>query len=551
MIKTTIINIPEESIMDDLTDKTQPETAAQEPALDEDKLAKLKERLAAKQKESVVEARPAMGSEPKIKREKSINFAVLGSGQAGCVYANTNIYISGSGITNIKEFFGDKLLSAKLSNIAVTNDNQTCINLDEDDIYTVSIDPQTGLMQKAKVRAVWKTKPCSKNKISSKNSASITCSKTHPSLVFRPMSRKKAFFSSLSSSVQLAIGDNLVDTRFSVLDIISERTYVKGIEIDNDIAWLLGAFAGDGSNKLNGNEISFYSDVPSFTQKIVSVAKRIPHTSIVVNDRPGCEQIAIYGLSFRLFFEAAFGFNNKNTCHGTGGKTYVVDVPPCISAAYSEIRASFLAGMIDSDGTINNDWCETSISTSSTNMADKLGCLISSIGGRSNTEKIDPSRENEQIAYRVRLNGKLNHGGLLPFIVNSLSHSTKKQRLQHWLDRDQKSFTTSSVPLKFNQISHWLKEAGMTTVNSLSVISDTELKVWAREDGEVSLPTFTKVINCLDGTEQLDYLKAISSRLLTIQEIEYSDVLEDDFYDLTVETYENYLAGNNGFIFTH
>jgi len=63
-----------EVIMDDISNNENKETEL--PAVDEDKLAKLKARLAAKEKET------AMTSAP-VKRERSINFGIVGSGQAG------------------------------------------------------------------------------------------------------------------------------------------------------------------------------------------------------------------------------------------------------------------------------------------------------------------------------------------------------------------------------------------------------------------------------------------------------------------------------------
>jgi tubulin-like protein CetZ len=79
--------IQQEDIIDNMTteeNKTEPvEQKPEVAALDEDKLAKLKARLAAKEKETEVQNNPA------TKREKSINFGVIGSGQCGSKLAET------------------------------------------------------------------------------------------------------------------------------------------------------------------------------------------------------------------------------------------------------------------------------------------------------------------------------------------------------------------------------------------------------------------------------------------------------------------------------
>src|SRR5690242_19906327 len=64
--------IQAETIMDDITNKENETT--EQPPLDEDRLAKLKARLAAK--EGAVVVAP-------VKVERSINFGIVGSGQAG------------------------------------------------------------------------------------------------------------------------------------------------------------------------------------------------------------------------------------------------------------------------------------------------------------------------------------------------------------------------------------------------------------------------------------------------------------------------------------
>src|SRR6201999_887914 len=114
-------------------------------------------------------------------------------------------------------------------------------------------------------------------------------------------------FKSLADKNPINLTDRVIDSRLEVLDLISSKTYVKGIEINEDIAWLLGAFAGDGNDQLIGNVISFYSSDNNFTQKILKIIKQyIPHSSISLNNKPGCVMIAVYGFAAKLFIESAF-----------------------------------------------------------------------------------------------------------------------------------------------------------------------------------------------------------------------------------------------------
>lgn len=509
------------------------------PELDPEILKKLKQK-----KEGAVKATS--------QRDRSLYFGVVGLGQAGCVDGNTHIYTSTDGLISIGEFFYKTLNKVSLDKINVTNDKQTCITLKDEDVFTISIDPETGDIVKSKIQAVWKNRTISKNKISLENGTSLTCSKKHPSLVFRPKSRRKAFFSSLNSSNPLNEGDRLCDTRLKVLDEISQKTYVKGIEITEELAWILGMFVGDGHNKLHGNEISFYIDDGNCGNKVETILKKLPGTSVKREPQQGCEKISVYGIRARLFFEAAFEHYTNSTNNGQGQKTYSVKIPTCISAGYSSIRLAFLAGLIDSDGTINKDWCETSIFTVSKVLADQLGCLVSSLGGRSTTEFISPRRNNENEGFRVKLHGKINHGPLFYNLIEQLGHTKKKERLAHWARSEQKSFTTSSVPLKYEELSYWMKkDSCLQSKQELRNKSGVNTTNWANGKQKLSLTSFNKVMNSLKESDQINYVKEISPKLIEIASIESVDENECQFFDLSIEKYENYVAGNNGLIFTH
>lgn len=538
-------SITEENTPEKIVDNLNSEAKTSEEAIDLNKLASLKAKSQAKQQESKMAAKIV------APKERSLQLGVLGSGQAGCIDGKTNIYLSNYGIISIEDLFYKQLSSSKIENVLVQNNNDICVKLDEE-IYTVSIDPETGELKKAKVLAVWKNKKTGKNKIKMDNGASLTCSKTHPSLVFRPSSRRKAFFTSLNANNPLSAGDNLLDTRLTSLDLISEKTFVREIEITSKLAWLIGVFAGDGNSKLNGNIISFYSSDNYLTEKIIEYCNLLPHTSISVNDKKGCQQVEVFGLQFRLFFDSVFNMGNNSTNNGMGNKTYTIDIPSCISAGSSEIRTAFLAGLIDSDGTISKDWCEASVFTTSAKLANKLGCLISSIGGRSSINIHKSKRENEKTGYKVKISGAINFGPNYELLLDNIHSSMKKERLKNHLNNKQKSFTTSSINIKYKDISSWLtKESNLPNCNKFYEKTKINLKNWMRGSRNISVPVFLNMLSNVEKTDQLDYLKVISPRLTNIKEVSSEKDDDYNFFDLSVETYENYVAGEHGFVFTH
>lgn len=529
-----------EMIEDNLSNE---EVKSESSNIDLGKLAALKAKNQSKQETK-------MSAKIVSKKERSLSLGVVGSGQAGCISANSNLYLSKYGLISIKKLFDMKLNSSNLENISVQSNNDICIKLDED-LYTVSIDPETGEIKKGKVLAVWKNKKRSKNTIKLSNGAELTCSKTHPSLVFRPKSRKKAFFSSLSDTNPLSVGDKLFDTRNEKIDFISEKVFVRNIEITPDIGWLLGVFAGDGHDKLHGNSISFYSSDQELTLNIERVCKLLPHTSISINKRPGCDQIEVFGLQFKLFIESCFGYDSQSTYGGIGNKTYDIDVPSCVSASYSDVRVAFLAGMIDSDGTVSKNYCEASIFTTSKKMSSKLSSLISTIGGRSSLIYCKNKNINEKDGFKIKLNGKFNFGSFKELLLNNLKCSNKHSRLSSHFDNEQKSFTTSTALINYNDIEHFLKKGGFKNANDFVNKTGLEIKNWVNSSKQLSIKSFDKMILNLKESEHLNYLSKIVNNLIEVEEISCDDNIDCDFYDLTVETYENYVAGENGLIFTH
>lgn len=532
-VKTEVVENKEE-IIDDLS----------KADVQMDKLAALKAKMAAQQKENMP---------PKIveTKKRAWKLGVIGSGQAGCIDGQTNIYLSKYGILPIKDLFDYAIINADLYDIKMMGGGHVCINLDKFDIYTVSMDPETGDFKKAKVKAVWKTTAKIKQKITNKNGTSLISSKKHPSLIYRPEINKKAYFASGLGKNPLSEGDRLIDTRLSSIDLISEPNFIRGIMIDEEVAWLLGVYAGDGSNDKSGNNISFYLDDYNLIEKTKKALLKIPNTSISESQKQGCTKISVYGLQARLFFETAFEICNTNTYGGEGSKTYTIKVPRCISASSSSVRTAFIAGLLDADGTVSNRWCESIFFTVSKDLSDTLCCLISSIGGRSSLEIIKSRRKNEQIGYRVKLAGKINHGPMFETMINFVQHSMKKERLNKWMKNEQKSFITSVVPLEYKEIKRILEEKEkIKSINSIEEKTNIYIKEWVKERGYLSVNTFNDLIDSFGSTENLTYLKKISPKLSTIKSVELLDDYHI-FYDLTVENYENYLAGNNGFIVTH
>ena len=487
---------------------------------------------------------PAYVVEPDAKK-LAVKFGIIGSGQGGCIAGSTNVYVSGLGIITIRELFEEKLRRANMTDIKVTEGKDTCVLLK--DVYTIGVDPETGKLHRAKVNAVWKNQAKVHKKIIFENNSELFCSKTHPTFVFRPNSKPKIFARSINDTTPLQIGDNVLDGRGQVLDVSDGEDQVfRGVAINQDIGWLLGLFAGDGSAKRaeNGNEVAFYLD----DESVVIKAKRILESlhfdgSISISDRPGCKLLRISGLQASLFFKAVFNYDG-------GYKANSIRIPHCVSASSPMTRLGFLAGVVDSDAEVASRWCEIELTTVSEKFADELSCLGSTLGMRAVCSRKQPGEKGNLDTFHVSFSGKYNFGPLLDIFVTLVSHKLRGGRLTDYASRDQKSFATSSTSLTYNELKTWLTQAGFVNGNQAVVnhgLSDP--KAWIRGDRRLSLPKFHELLDTFKS-EKLEYVRQISPSLCSIKGMEDTNI-EESFYDLSVEKIENYFAGNKGLVLTH
>ena len=145
MTQSNIETLNKEEIVNDIEEK---------PQVDLDKLAALKARAAQKraEEEQEVDVPPRIVEE----QQRSLRFGIVGSGQAGCIDGKTNIITDTDGIISIEKFFNKHLSFIDICNIAITDCHDTCINVKDKDIYTISINPETGEICKRQVTAIWK-----------------------------------------------------------------------------------------------------------------------------------------------------------------------------------------------------------------------------------------------------------------------------------------------------------------------------------------------------------------------------------------------------------
>jgi len=119
--------------------------------------------------------------------------------------------------------------------------------------------------------------------------------------------------------------------------------------LDEDLAYLLGWFIGDGCfipQKKNPNRfsISFGNDKKNYIEGLIRIIKKIFYSNAFIDwNKKGFGQLVFHSYEFKLLLEK-FGLLGK--------KSYEKFVPSEVLSAKRKIQESFLRGYLESDGSI-------------------------------------------------------------------------------------------------------------------------------------------------------------------------------------------------------
>lgn len=174
----------------------------------------------------------------------------------------------------------------------------------------------------------------------------------------------------------------------------ANSSFAKTI-VDRDIAWLLGAFVGDG---LFCTTSSKYIGICGLEEDGV-VGK---FYNIIKNMGASPKKYSDYRTSGMVSYRCHDSwlvdiFKKTYKLADSDGK--LLEIPKYILNSNTDIKLSFLAGLIDTDGTFNKTKEELSISTKSTKLASDLCTLGNSIGLDA---RIGLSHKGAHKVYQVR-----------------------------------------------------------------------------------------------------------------------------------------------------
>ena len=378
------------------------------------------------------------------------------------------------------------------------------------------------------------------------NRASITTSCKHPVLVHRGGEFRYV------RADEVGLTDSLVHHNFSW----------TGDADRSREAWFAGAHLGDGS--AYEKKFSYKPTRSAWAQRAGAAGRRLIF-KIRAAEREVVERYAEF---FKVMAGSQAKVTAATTSHGTavwdyavssfeasraaalidgqiGEKSATLRVPQWIASEPERHFLPFIAGLIDTDGTVSTDFGSATICMQSTRFAAELQSILALFGVHASIT-VRKSREHMLSGSLVR-----DSGGAMLKICDSQFLAATAQFMVDGRKRD-RIVQHASVSGQYDefQMLPALRDALEREAESLSHTDKQQLgfyhdypqrdcvsRVWL-DRWAARFPSLKDLID-------------LTRRLRPVSRIERAVPMSETFFDFTVDKHNNYLAGNNGLVVIH
>ncbi len=227
-------------------------------------------------------------------------------------------------------------------------------------------------------------------------------------------------------------------------------------------------------------------------------------------------------------------------------------IPPEILKNGHDAVLSFIAGLFDAEGHVNN---KPGIELGMTNkkLIDAITHYLNALGIKARMRE-KPRKDGVDYVVHVE-----EYSSLLRFyelIGKHLQNREKRDKLEDLLNKHKGG--TFGLPLDFETFKQWASKHGVefktNGTQTLATVKNEKVSLgqWHTR-GRVSKAVLVKMLRKLyevTDSEEVERMLHLIEGLEVIREITTTNEPKT-FYDLTVEKYQNYLAGENGMVFVH
>jgi adenosylcobalamin-dependent ribonucleoside-diphosphate reductase len=467
--------------------------------------------------------------------------ALIQKSGGGCVSADSRVWTTFCGLEPIEVLFNRATIDGREG---ITRENGTAYDVRDLGIKTLSMDASSGATALRDVTHVWKFDVPAESQIvvRTREGTEVQTSAWHPFMVLRGREFVEVRADELTAG-DIILGPDRPDAFWPW----NEYRHVAGLTIDEQIGWLIGFTLGDGSfgyvPALRQERLRWFSGATDVLDRVREILSGHGiNVGIAKDPRGNTHYVTTLKQDFVAAMLAACGFSKR------GPKDERIRIPEHIAKSPLSVVRAFVAGLMDSDGTVDVDG-SPSYTTVSSEMAHDLSALMSLLGYRPTLRRKEPHGRGKLATYTVMLCPLPQVNDLAGDIAPQMSSVLRRERLHS------DSRIETSLSLDFALWRDELFELGLVNARGRKGAGPIaeQMNRWScnpnRRVRRDDLASVAAALEPVDASAA-ELLGNVARRG---QEIESVSVAAKalPYYDLTVDGWNTYASGRTGLALIH
>jgi ribonucleoside-diphosphate reductase alpha chain len=482
-------------------------------------------------------------------------------GGSGCVSSNAMVPIAGRGLMRIGDLFAEVSRTRPLVRF---DEHGSFIDISDMGLRTISLNANTGELDLDPIDRVWSYNLPKEDKVSVtfENGTTATVSCWHPFMVWdgdaiteRRADRLHPGDAVICSgpTARNAMNRAAVRPRLEYSYEKFRQVKTASVPLTEDLAWLVGYFIGGGSleerirrrSRDEGRRLYAYRRMrlrfQHASRETLQKAERILREFFAANSSVA-QAAGSRGYTLASGHQGAGAFFATHV-RAPGSKKHDAEVPRCILAADTDIQYAFLAGLLDSDGTVR-DGRAVAFSASSA-FVEQVGALASLLGIGGGVVRREHGADVTVVRTSTSSHDKARIAG----------HMADAARIRRLMERDAQPQHAIAISQRMLQELFSETPLDATGIDSLRVRtaagpmhvgSLTCERLLSKQQIDAAL----QCIRDADRSPALRLLSRVTKHVTFVSSIEPA-VQDVPFNDLTVRNHNTYLAGEHGLVVIH
>jgi ribonucleoside-diphosphate reductase alpha chain len=469
--------------------------------------------------------------------------ALVHQSGGGCIAGDARVWSTFCGIEPIEVLFNRATVDGRSG---VPSGYGVAYNVTDLNIKTAAMDPASGAVGLKPVTHVWKFDVPAENQIvvKTREGTTVQTSDWHPFMVVRDTRLVEVAAEHLQPG-DVILGPERPDAYWPW----QEQRTVGSLTIDPDLGWLLGFTLGDGSfgyvPALRQYRVRWFSGTHDVLDRVRAILAR--HDIHVSTQQDGRGVLSVATLNQRFVHDLL----EASGLEQIGPKDAKIRIPELIAKSPLPVVRAFVAGLLDSDGCVDQDG-SPSYTTASKEMAEDLAALLSLLGYQPTVRGKAPHGKGRLTTYTVLLCPLRQVNDLAADLASWMANDMRRERLHST------NHYASGLKLPFREWRDRLAELGVARTCSQGYVGGpgvcaTELSQWAaNQAGRCSRHDLLSIAEAVAPRDA--ELATLISRIARCgQEVKSvaRAAVAKPYYDLSVADWNTYAAGSSGMAMIH